>query len=409
MKGVLFLLSLSLVFTNLSAQEANDSTDSEEKLIREMSFVPLPVIAANPAVGFMYGVAPSASWLLGDKSTTSRSSMVSSVVYTTKKQLLLTLKSTVFTGNDGWVLMGDWRYFDTSQPTYGLGTGPQSDRLVADGLEYDDGDFSTGILEAQMMEFKFIRFHESALKRVGDSRFFAGLGYHLDIHYDINDQLLDLDTLPPSITSHYAYSQDRGFDDEGYTLSGVSFNGLYDTRDNTVNPYSGRYGFISFRFNPEFIGSDRSSTMFWAEYRDYFGLSKKRDRHLLAFWTYGSFVTSGELPYLDIPAVGWDQFGRSGRAYPQGRFRGEGLAYAEMEYRFPLQKDKETFGGVLFVNGTTASNQDADINLFEAIEPGVGVGWRIMLDKNARTNLSLDYAWGAYGAQGFYLNVNETF
>ncbi len=149
--------------------------------------------------------------------------------------------------------------------------------------------------------------------------------------------------------------------------------------------------------------------MFWAEYRDYFGLSKKRDRHLLAFWTYGSFVTSGELPYLDIPAVGWDQFGRSGRAYPQGRFRGEGLAYAEMEYRFPLQKDKETFGGVLFVNGTTASNQDADINLFEAIEPGVGVGWRIMLDKNARTNLSLDYAWGAYGAQGFYLNVNETF
>jgi hypothetical protein len=32
-----------------------------------------------------------------------------------------------------------------------------------------------------------------------------------------------------------------------------------------------------------------------------------------------------------------------------------------------------------------------------------------MLDKRARTNLTLDYAWGNYGAQGFYLSLNEVF
>ncbi|WP_417588312.1 BamA/TamA family outer membrane protein [Owenweeksia hongkongensis] len=407
----LSVLVLGLVFTQsvFAQEDTTKRTDEDDKLIREMSFVPLPVIAANPANGFMYGLAPSASWLMGSEATTSRSSLVSTIIYTTKKQLILTFKTNVFLKDDGWNLMGDWRYFITSQPTYGLGTGPQSARLVSNGIEYDDGDFSTGILEAQMMEFNYLRLHETALKRFGDSRFFAGVGYHLDLHSKINDQLLNLDTIPPSITSHYAYSDDRGFDPEGYTLSGISLNGLYDSRDNTINPYSGRYAFVSLRINPEFLGSDQSSTMLWAEYRDYFGLSKKRPRHLLALWAYGSFVTSGNVPYLDLPAVGWDQFGRSGRAYPQGRFRGGGVMYGELEYRFPLQKNSDTFGGVLFANATTANNKDANIGLFEYVEPGVGVGWRIMLNKKARTNLTIDYAWGAYGSHGFYLNVNETF
>jgi hypothetical protein len=32
-----------------------------------------------------------------------------------------------------------------------------------------------------------------------------------------------------------------------------------------------------------------------------------------------------------------------------------------------------------------------------------------MINKNSKTNLALDYAWGKYGAQGFYLSVNEAF
>ena len=36
-------------------------------------------------------------------------------------------------------------------------------------------------------------------------------------------------------------------------------------------------------------------------------------QHLLAFWTFGNLVTGGEAPYLDLPATGWDTYGRSGR------------------------------------------------------------------------------------------------
>jgi len=409
-KIIFFLLLCLAGGHSLFAQsDTTQANEDEGKLIRELSFVPLPVIAANPASGWMFGVAPSASWLMGSKETTHRSSMVSTIIYTTKKQFLFFIKSNVFTKGDQWNLLGDWRFFSTSQPTYGLGTGPQSARLASSGFEYDDGKLSDGIDGAQMMEFNYLRFHETALRKIGDTRFFAGLGYHLDYHYNIKDQLLDLDTVPPTITSHYAYSEKYGFDPEGYVSSGISINGIYDSRDNAINPYDGRYAFVSLRMNPEFLGSAKGSTMLWLEYRDYFNLSQERPRHLIGLWTYGNFVTSGNVPYLDLPAVGWDQFGRSGRAYPQGRFRGENVMYGEVEYRIPLQKDKETFGAVVFLNATTASNSDADINLFDYVNPGYGVGLRIMVDKNARTNISLDYGWGSYGAQGFYLNVNETF
>jgi outer membrane protein assembly factor BamA len=306
-------------------------------------------------------------------------------------------------------MLTDLRYFINSQPTYGLGTGPQSAKPVGNGgLEFSDNPYQP-IPDAQMMEYNYLRVHNTVLKRYGDSRFFYGLGYHLDIHTEINDLLLNLDTIPQVVTSHYGYSTLYGFDPKEYILSGISVNFLYDSRDNMVNPYSGRYAFANLRMNPEFLGSTKSSSLLWLEYRDYLHLSKTRQRHLIGFWTYAWFQTSGTLPYMDLPGVGWDQFGRSGRAYTQGRFRGQDLIYNELEYRVPLQRKKETFGAVVFINGTTATNRDANIKLFNYYDIGYGIGLRVMVVKKSRANLSIDYAWGKYGAQGFYFGLNEVF
>jgi outer membrane protein assembly factor BamA len=149
--------------------------------------------------------------------------------------------------------------------------------------------------------------------------------------------------------------------------------------------------------------------LLWLEYRDYIHFDPNRPRHLLGFWTYGWFQVGKPTPYMDLPAVGWDQFGRSGRAYTQGRFRGENLMYFETEYRFPLLRNKEFLGGVVFLNATTASNKTAGINLFQYLDPAAGVGLRVMINKTSRANLNIDYAWGKYGAQGFYFGLNEVF
>lgn len=418
-KGKLFhfisILFISLFIINspkINGQEVtNDSLEIEETTTKDkrIKIIWLPVLASNPANGLMLGVAPSSNWLMGSEETTSYSSALGSVIYTTKNQFLFTLKGSVFFKDNKSILMQDIRYFKTSQPTFGLGTGPQTAKLSTNGFEYEDENYSDGIDETQMMKFNFLRIHETFFKRVNKKGLYAGVGYHLDIHSKIDDQLLDLDTLPPAITSHYAYSVKNGFNPEKYTLSGISGNLLYDTRDNTVSPQSGEYGLVTLKHNPKWLGSDKSSTTLWAEYRDYFTVNKERPRNLIALWMYGHFQLGGHLPYMDLPALGWDQFGRSGRGYPQGRFRGESLVYSEVEWRFPLQKNKNKWGAVVFLNANSATNNDADINMLKYINTGFGAGLRFMVNEKSRTNICLDYGFGNYGAHGFYLSVNEVF
>jgi len=115
---------------------------------------------------------------------------------------------------------------------------------------------------------------------------------------------------------------------------------------------------------------------------------------------------------MALPATAWDQMGRSGRGYVQGRWRGDDIFYAELEYRFRLPilaKNPNLFGGVIFANTTSASARDAEINLFDNWASAVGVGLRIQIQKETRTNLGIDYGWGLNGAGGLFINLTEYF
>ncbi len=404
-----FILSSYAQSTSVENQSNDDTQKEVKKKKKKSGIIWIPVLASNPANGFMFGVAPAVNWKIGESEETSYSSLLGSLVWTTKKQFLFTLKGNVYFDKNESFIMQDIRYFITSQPTYGLGTGPNSSKLASNGFEYEDENYTAGIDEGQLMAFNFLRIYETYFKKI-EKNLYAGVGYHLDIHNKIEDNLLALDSIPPVVTSHYAYSEKYGYNPEKYTLSGLSANFMYDSRDNTVNPEKGRYGLVTIKYNPKWLGSSQESASLWTEYRDYFTMDKNRPRNLLALWMYGSFeLGGGHLPYMDLPALGWDQFGRSGRAYPQGRFRGQSLVYSELEWRFPLQKTKERWGGVLFANANTATNNDADIKMFEYLNTGFGAGVRFMLNEKSRTNLCLDYAFGNYGAHGFYLSVNEVF
>ena len=166
---------------------------------------------------------------------------------------------------------------------------------------------------------------------------------------------------------------------------------------------------LSYKINPSFLGSDQSSSTLLLDYRHYINLNEQRKRHLVAFWAYGNFLVSGNLPYMNLPSLGWDMFGRTGRGYAQGRFRGENMVYSEVEYRFPLQRSKETFGGTVFVNANSFSSKYNSEKLFEQVNPGYGLGLRVMINKENRTIISADYGFGRSGNSGFYLNINESF
>lgn len=394
------LLLFCFILIGFSAH-SQDTVNYRPNKFNQFKFVPLPAIGSNPANGWLFGLAPSATWRMGSPETTHLSNLVGNFLYTTKKQWIFSSRSTVFLNEDKWILVGDWRYFITSQPTFGLGSSSPNEPIANPN--------QPGVLWGeQQMDFNWLRFYETVLRRVGDSKFYLGIGYHLDVYSKI-DNFID-SSLPTEVRfTHDYYNDQLGFNNDKYTVSGVTLNAIMENRDIPVSPYEKNFALISYKINPASLGSDQSSSSLLLDYRHYFNLSETRKRHLIALWGFGNFLVSGNLPYMGLPSIGFDMFGRSGRGYAQGRFRGESMVYSEAEYRFPLQKNKETFGGTIFVNAASFGSKMANEKIFTSLNPGYGLGLRVMINKENRTTITADYGFGQKGNSGFYLNINETF
>jgi hypothetical protein len=409
---VIWILAF-LFFTPLSLlaqgeMDSGEESGNKEKKEKKVDIAFLPVIAANPTVGVLFGVLPGLNWNMGDESNTRNSTALIGLYYTTLNQLFTSVRANAFTKEDKFNLLTDIRFNLNAQPTYGLGSVLDKSTLVG-GKDIPTDNPYPPFQEQEMMYFNNFRLYQTVQKRHKQTNLFYGIGYHLDIFWAIDDKQLDLDAIPQRITHHYRYQELKGISTEKYSQSGLSANATFDSRDNVVNPYEGQLAAISLRAFPEFLGSTTNASQLWMEYRTYVNLDKNRARNVLAFWTYGWFVTSGTSPYLALPAIGWDMFARSGRPFTQGRIRGEDLVYAETEWRFPLQREKDKWGGVLFLNTSTASSRTENINAFSNFVFGYGGGLRFMINEKKRVNLGLDYGFGANGAQGLFVNLNEYF
>ena len=64
--------------------------------------------------------------------------------------------------------------------------------------------------------------------------------------------------------------------------------------------------------------------------------------------------------------------------------------------------------GGLFENVSTASNRDTGFKLFEYVQPGIGFGIRLLMNKYSRMNISIDFAYG-FDSKGVYFGGTETF
>jgi outer membrane protein assembly factor BamA len=344
----------------------------------------LPVAGANPSAGFIYGAGLTYAYQSTGEG--SRLSTVSSnASYSTKKLMNLNVKSNLFAFGNKLFLNGDWRYFVISETTYGLGSSINT--------------------QGQSLRYSLSRIHETASFKLA-SNLFAGIGIHFDHQFQIDDKTVDAGDTAASY--HYQYSIRHGFNPRQYTTSGYSLNLLFDNRDNPINTYKGYYININYRINETSFGSSKKSTILLTEYRSFFSLDGEKRRHILAVWLYGNYLIGGNLPYLMLPAIGYDQRQKSGRGYPFGRFRGESMLYAETEYRFPISSRTGILGGVVFSNLTSTSGKEENIKLLEYIQPAYGAGLRIMVDKMSRTRLQLDAAIGN-GKLGLYFGIRETF
>jgi len=267
-------------------------------------------------------------------------------------------------------------------------------------------------------DFNLVRIHQTVLRSVfGD--LYVGLGYRLDRYYDVQDTNMDLTAPEPVVGPDYAYSLAYGFSPHQATLSGATLAVLFDSRDSTIDPYRGYYGSATFTVNPTWLGSSQPSTNLEAQFRVYAPLSDDVPRNVLGFWLYYRGVTSGVAPYLTLPSIGWDQKNRTGRGYVQGRWRGTQELYGEVEWRFRIT-DNGLLGGVVFANaqsfaapafqasgpGWTYASEKVGVLAF--IRPAGGFGLRFMMNRDSRTNVALDFAFGE-SSFGVWFNAGEYF
>lgn len=417
------LLSLILIPGLLFAQESTVAVDTtcaqqdladvirqarhkppKAKPTNEGSLLLLPIIGSNPATGFMVGIGGQYAFKMPE--STLYSFLSGSIQYTTKNQFIFMLKNNIYSRHNKIFYSGDWRYLIFSQSTYGLGTTAPEGGILH--VQYNLGGLeSVTDSLAQPMEFNFARLHQSMGFKVATGMY-LGFGYQFDSYFKIVDQKLRLNPGDTLLTSHYAYNQYYGFDTEQYYSSAINAKFVIDTRDNMINAHQGYYLSVGWRGAFKFLGNRVNTNALQVEWRSFHPLSIKKPAHLLAFWVLADFTEKGDFPYMILPATAYDQRGRSARGYTQGRFRGNNFLYGEAEYRFPISPCGGILGGVIFTNVSTASNPVTGLKLFESLKPSIGTGLRIMVDKHSRTNLAIDFGFGAK-SNGFYLAASETF
>ncbi|HKC13734.1 MAG TPA: BamA/TamA family outer membrane protein [Vicinamibacteria bacterium] len=362
-------------------EESEMATDQSKKSATTVA----PVVGYNPATGFSVGVGLSSAFFRGDPATTNFSSLLASLRATTNGQLILSARVNALTADNRWRLVGDTRAYLTNQNTYGLGTNSAS------GL-------------AVNMKYDYLRLYETVYKQVRPN-LFAGVGLLYSNYSHIRPDPESPAAVPGS--GFVAYSNEFGLNLGGQTSAGASVNALVDSRDSSINPSRGFYADLKYEiFLGGFLGAASAWQLSHSDLRTYVRLTKD-SRQKVAFWFFADLVTGGIAPYFDLPATGDDTYGRSGRGYTQGRFRGERMLYGEIEYRWTITKNG-LLGMVAFLNTETLSDRETDERLFDSFATGAGAGLRLMLSKRSKTNLCVDYGHGK-GSSGVYVGLREAF
>jgi hypothetical protein len=334
-----------------------------------------PILEYTLSTGFTTGIAASGAFLTSNNGQTNVSSVVGAVKYTQKSQFLLPIQSSIWTSFNKYNLVGDWRYLNYPQDTYGFG----GYTTLADGYT---------------VTYKYIRLYETILKRIGKN-IYSGIGYQLDYHWGIKQ----VNPPPGEVTDYDKY----GYYSSSKS-SGISFDFLYDSRKNSLNPDGGTtYCYINFLQNSTLLGSKTNWNSILIDIRKYIKLPHN---NVLAFWSYNVFALSGNPPYLDLPGTGTDTYNNTGRGYIYDRFIGKKMVDLEAEFRYGITRNG-LIGGVVFANAESLSELNS--NKLEVISPAVGIGLRFKFNKFSNTNVCIDYAVGTNGSRGFYGNLGEVF
>jgi len=363
-----------------AAREADVSSQSPKKPF----FFVSPSISSKPSTGLSVGVASSVVFIAGDAATTHISSADLSASASQKGQAGTGLRFRVYSPDNKWFIQADNRLAWTSQSTYALG-------IVSEA-------------PGEKLKYNRFRVYDTAFRQLGP-HLFVGFGLNVNNHTNVRAGSGPDAAFQQS--AYAAYTAEQGFALNHQVSAGTNVGVFLDTRDNPINASRGWFTAATYRsFYDGFLGGSSSWQLLEVDARTYKTLTRD-GRQKIAFWMLGNFA-NGPAPYLDLPAIAEDTYGRSARGYTTGRYRGPHMVYGEVEYRTTFTANG-LLGAVGFVNATAIDGETSDRTLFGTVAPAAGGGLRVLLSKRSKANFCLDYGWGVEGSSGLYIAVRETF
>ncbi|HTJ48821.1 MAG TPA: BamA/TamA family outer membrane protein [Cyclobacteriaceae bacterium] len=342
-----------------------DSTLMNNTKHKDSGIVFLPAVIRSPETKWGFGAASSVTFKLRSSDSQTRTSSVQALgLYTTRKQSILGLESTVYFPREDLIfrLHSSYTYF----PDKFWGLGNHTDRR-------------------KPIPFAYKQFYvfPQLLKRVY-SKLYVGISLEYqhvyNFYYNKND--------------FYDYHKVVGL--QGGVIPGAGILMTWDSRDNAFSPSKGEFfEFAATDFENRRRDYDYSNYVF--DFRKYVAGTYGK---VLAFQFYAN-LNKGTIPILSLASMGGSMIMRG---YYSGRFRDNNLAATQIEYRVPIKKN---FGVVGFAGlGQVART----LNEFSApqLKGAAGGGLRFALKPQEKLNLRIDYGVARH-SHGFYLTVAEAF
>jgi len=357
---------------DIKTDRSLDTTSQDKTRISGLPAAGYTLQTGFAAIAFANAVFPTAK----DKKT-NISNILTSVTYSQYNQVIFPVQASIWTRENKYSIVIDWRYIKFPSYTYGLGS-------------------TTRLSDAYTVDYSSLRLHQRVFRAVAKD-LYAGVGYAFDYFWNVRE----VDPPFGVVTDFQKY----GLTEQSVS-SGPTVNLLYDNRRIAVNADRGFYASAVYRDNLKALGSDDNWQSLQIDLRKYVRFPAGSE-NVLAFWNYDWFTLGGgNPPYLLLPNTGGDPYSNTGRGYIQGRYRGLNMLYLESEYRFRITRNG-LFGGVVFANAQSVAGRDN--RYLDVIAPGYGAGLRVKLNKFSRTNIAIDYGLGVGGSRGFFVNLGEVF
>lgn len=359
-----------LLFCICQTATAQNSTradsSSEVKAKRSLNIVALPLVFYSPETRWGFGAGGVAAFRFkGEADSTLASQVTLGFAYTQEKQILAYIPWRLYWKNEKFLSYGEVGYYKYNYFYFGVG----NDNPLSYQEKYD---------------VRFPRVQLNFLRRVkGD--LYMGLRYWLD-----DFRISELDPAGELNSGRITGA-------EGGLVSSVGLVSNYDGRDNVFFPSKGLFVESALLFNYPWTGSDFSFTRFSLDVAKYFELPWE---HIVAVNAFTD-LTFGDPPFNQMAQLGGT---KKMRGFYQGRYRDNKAWILQGEYRAPLFW---RLGAVAFGSWGAVSEGFSDLSIGDS-RFTYGAGLRLMLSKEEKINVRIDYGHGK-GGGGWYLTFGEAF